>query len=612
MSSSSHTELDIQGHVGPQPSETKAGSTDNDISFTHVDVLDQPGWDGQLDRLDEHIHDDHGDPHRAALEDIDPNAKVSRSTWAAVFFLAFTFQPSLSFTILCAFPILGPIALELQGNTTNVNWMASGFTLTGSVSFAIAGQLSDYFGRRWLLLFAQALLIAGHIVGATANTVNQGIAAMAILGFGCGTCFVLYPGISELLPNKQRPLGLAFTELNILPFTTFGPLIGRTLLQNLTWRWVFYLGIITGAISLIGTAAFYFPPAKPLRDRTRLEILAQLDYLGIFLYGSGLTLFLLGLGWGGISFSWASAGVLAPLLLGAVLFGCAFLWDFSGRPKRPIFPYRLLSNIREYTLVLVVIFVTGFVYFTLTDLIPAQIGYMYTSDEIKAGLYNIPGGFGGAAGGVFLGGMIHKIKYVHLQLAVGIAVQTIFTALLALSTPDNLPMALVFQLFANIPFAWITLCCYVTASLHVSHRDLGLGLGLIGTFRFLGGSVGTTVFSTIVNNKAAVTIPARVVPALAPLGYPSSRIPDLIAAIAAGTTADLANTSAQVIEVAAEAVRWGWSDAFRVTWLVSLPFGVIAFVLALFVRDPSMYFTAHTSVTLEKGTLDSGKKDIKS
>lgn len=126
---------------------------------------------------------------------------------------------------------------------------------------------------------------------------------------------------------------------------------------------------------------------------------------------------------------------------------------------------------------------------------------------------------------------------------------------------------------------------------------------------------GTTVFSTIVNNKAATTIPARVIPALAPLGYPSAMIPDLIAAIAAaiaaGTTAELNNTSAQAIEVAAKAVRWGWSDAFRVTWLVSLPFGVIAFVLALFVRDPSMYFTAHTSVTLEKGTLDSGRKDIK-
>ena len=136
------------------------------------------------------------------------------------------------------FPILVPIAIELQGNTHNVNWMASGWSLAGSIAFAIAGQTSDYFGRRYILLFGQALLVLGHIIGCTANSVNQGIAAMVILGFGTGTTFVMYPGISELLPNKYRSIGLAWTELNLLPFATFGPLFSRLLLTNVTWRWV--------------------------------------------------------------------------------------------------------------------------------------------------------------------------------------------------------------------------------------------------------------------------------------------------------------------------------------------------------------------------------------
>ena len=67
----------------------------NIASFSHTE-----------DRLDPHIKDDHGDPHRAALEVADEEGHVSPSTWAAVFFLGFTFQPSLTFTILCCFPIL--------------------------------------------------------------------------------------------------------------------------------------------------------------------------------------------------------------------------------------------------------------------------------------------------------------------------------------------------------------------------------------------------------------------------------------------------------------------------------------------------------------------------
>lgn len=373
---------------------------------------------------------------------------------------------------------------------------------------------------------------------------------------------------------------------------------------------MFYLGIISAVISFVGTFIFYIPPSKPLADRTRTQVLRELDYIGIFLYTAGLTLFLLGLGWGGVSYPWKSAAVLVPLVLGALLFIATFFYDFSGHAKRPLFPKRLLGNVREYSILLILIFVTGFVYFSLTDLIPAQIGYMFSTDAVKAGLYNMPGGFGGAAGGVFLGALIARFKKVHIQLFIGIFFQTLFTALFALITPDTIPMALVFQLLANLPFAWITLACYVTASLHVPQRDLGLALGLIGTFRFLGGAIGTTVFTTILNNKSAVSIPRRVGSALAPLDYPPDQYNALVTAIGAGTANMLTNTSPQVVAAASKAIQWGYSDAFKITWLASIPFGVIACVLSLFVKDPSLYFTRHTAVTLEKERLGGRETEV--
>lgn len=140
--------------------------------------------------LDPNIRDDHGDPHRAALEDLDDERKVSIRTWIAIFFLGFTGNPSISFTINTVFSVLVPISLELQGSTENVSWMASGWSLAASVAFTLAGQLSDFFGRRDTLLFGQIVLIIGHIIGATSQSVHQGIAAMVILGFGTGTAFV--------------------------------------------------------------------------------------------------------------------------------------------------------------------------------------------------------------------------------------------------------------------------------------------------------------------------------------------------------------------------------------------------------------------------------------
>jgi hypothetical protein len=396
-----------------------------------------------------------------------------------------------------------------------------------------------------------------------------------------------------------RNIGLASTDGQVFLFSMFGPLLSRALIQHATWRWLFYLGIITGVIAMAGTIACYSPPSRPILDRSRTQILKELDFVGILLYTSGTTLFLMGLAWGGNPYSWKSVHVLAPLLLGVLLFALMFIWDFSRFPKRPLIPRRLFGKFREFTSLLVVIFVAGLVFISIGSLIPAEIGYVYTEDPIKAGYYNIAAGTA-ALGGVILGALVHKMKHIPIQLMVAVAIQTIFTAMMALITPKRLVMGLAFQFFANLPFAWVLTICYVTAGLHVPQRDIGLAYGLIGSSRFLGGAVGTAIFSTVLSNRVAISVPSRVETAVAILGFPADKIPSLLEALLSGTTAGLKNVPTEVIQAAATAVRWGHSDAFRVTWLVSIPFGVVAFLACIVVKDPSPYFTLHTAVTLEK------------
>lgn len=193
------------------------------------------------------------DPHSAAIED-DYRRTLSLRTWAAVFFLGFTFQPALAFSILTIFPVISVIAVDIQGTTVNSAWMSSGWTLGGTVAFAIAGRMSDIFGRRYVLLFGQLTLIISYvgipsnvilldfkiwqIIGATAHHLDQLIASMVIGGFGTGTALVLYPGLSEILPNRYRSVGLAWTEFNLVPMAVFGSLAGHALAKNASWRWV--------------------------------------------------------------------------------------------------------------------------------------------------------------------------------------------------------------------------------------------------------------------------------------------------------------------------------------------------------------------------------------
>lgn len=382
----------------------------------------------------------------------------------------------------------------------------------------------------------------------------------------------------------------------LIALGTFGPLTGRGLTQNATWRWLFILGDITTVIAMAGTLAFYHPPRRIFQDRTKLQVISELDYLGLFLYTAGVTLFLLGIGWAGQQHPWKSASVIAPIVIGLISFLAAFAWSFSGRPSRPLLPLRLFKQWRAYTTVAIIGFTSGLAHIALTTFVPQQIAYVFTHDAILAGWYNVPIGFGACIGGPILGPLIPRIKHIPLQFLMANAIQALSCGLLALATPDRIAGGIVLQTISNIPFTWIIILSYTTVGLHVPQREIGLAYGMLGAIRYLGGAVGSTIFNTILNAKVSHYIPVRVATAVVPLGYPAQDVGKLIRAISSRVPAALAPFPKDVVGAAVDAMRWGYSDAFCWVWYASVPFFVVACIVSPFVLDPSPYFTNHTAV----------------
>jgi MFS family permease len=127
------------------------------------------------------------------------------------------------------------------------------------------------------------------------------------------------------------------------------------------WRWCYYLGLIFGVISLVGTLLTYFPPSRPQYDyeTTRWQEFKQLDFLGLFLYTTGLTTFLVGLTWAGQpGHPWKSVSVIAPIIVGFVTLMACFAYDFT-LATRPLFPLPVFKQVREFTVLLGIVFVAG-------------------------------------------------------------------------------------------------------------------------------------------------------------------------------------------------------------------------------------------------------------
>ncbi|KAK6365118.1 hypothetical protein LTS17_011596 [Exophiala oligosperma] len=546
------------------------------------------------------------DPHKAALEDNPEHAeRLSLSVILSALFLGTSFTGPIIFGFILATPILVQLSQKLGGEKIDF-WVPSGWGAAAAVGFSVAGRLSDIFGRRYVILVGQLLTILGAAIAASAHSMNQLIAGTVILGGSIGTVSVAYAGLSEILPNKYRGMGLAWTELNLASWAVAGTLLANALLSHASWRVMYYIAAGYGTFSFIGTLLVYFPPSHPRPDGlTKWQEFKNLDFVGTFLYVSGLAVFLYGLNSGGNSYPWKAAGTLAPLILGLVVFLGAFVYDFT-YAKDPLFPWYLFKKFREFSSLLMLVFVAGMVFFAASALNAQTILYLYTADPIKIGVYSIPSGAGQLVGGVIIPGLVHYIKHVHYQLTFSVFMQTLFFGLAALITPHNINWVMAVQFLAMLPFGWITLNCYTTASLHVPQRDLGVAIGLIGTFRSLGGAVGSVVFSSIFTQISAKQVPQRIASVALDSGVAAKTLPDLIEAVSLtlvgvpGQAATVPSVSSAVFEKSVAAARLGYAYGFRITWLASIPFGVIAMLCAVAVRDPSKYFTNHVEIHLEK------------
>lgn len=105
--------------------------------------------------------------------------------------------------------------------------------------------------------------------------------------------------IAELVPNRARPVVNAGIFVTTLPFSAFGSLIADLFIANTarSWRWTYYLNIITCGLSIILLVLFYFPPGWDAKrgNESRVDGLKKFDYIGFLLYAGGLILVLLGL-----------------------------------------------------------------------------------------------------------------------------------------------------------------------------------------------------------------------------------------------------------------------------------------------------------------------------
>lgn len=199
-----------------------------------------------------------------------------------------------------------------------------------SIGFLIVGRLSDLYGRKWMVMSTTLLGLIGCVIGGTAKSVGMLIASNGCNGLAAAGQLSFGIVLGELVPNKHRGPIMGFVFLTSIPFGVFGPVVARTMIENIHegWRWSYYLGIILSVITLALYQFLYHPPtfSQLHVGKTRIQQTKELDWIGMSLFTTGCVLFLVGLSWGGTTYPWKSAEVLCTLVTGIMTLAGFFVY----------------------------------------------------------------------------------------------------------------------------------------------------------------------------------------------------------------------------------------------------------------------------------------------
>ncbi|KAK3672123.1 hypothetical protein LTR78_008094 [Recurvomyces mirabilis] len=485
---------------------------------------------------------------------------------------------------------LGLIEAEL-GASPNAVWISLGWVLLSGVSFVLLGRLSDIFGRRWFFTGSTLLSLVGAIIGATAQNINVLIAASVFLGMGSAGQISFNYSVGELVPIRHRFAANGIIYFFSLPFSGLGPYIARLLIvqSSAGWRGIYYLVCGLDAAAAILWLLFYHPPdfQHLHRDRTLSDELKELDLGGIILYVAGFFLFLLGLAWGGSVYPWTSAYVLAPLIIGFAVLVAFVLYESLMDLRRPLIPMHLFRQL-DFVLMNVLSAVGGVVYYGANTLFPYMVGSLYTSDPIKGGLVASCIGAGVCAGQTIGSWIAVPGGHMKLKLIVISSGLCAFVAALSGAT-DSQAIGSALAVCAGLMVGLLEVIVSTIVTIVIADQsEIGAAAGVFGSIRSLAGVLATAIYLSVLMNKLKEFTASDVVPAVVQAGVPSASIPGFLAALAQGDIAALQSVpgvTTQAIEVGVATLREAYAKTFKIVWLGTLAFGLLAVAASCFTKD---------------------------
>ena len=445
------------------------------------------------------------------------------------------------------------------GGLNHLSWVVTAYLLASTISTPLYGKASDLYGRKIVFQLAIVVFLIGSALCALAQNMNELIAFRAVQGLGAGGLMTLAMTIvADVVPPRERGryqglLGGVWAFASIA-----GPLTGGFIVDNLSWRWVFTINLPIGGAALVVTSIVLQLPKRRVEHR--------IDWLGAGLLTGAISTLLLAVTWGGHQYAWGSGQILALTATGTALL-IAFL-VVERRAAEPIIPLELFRQ-RTFTVPAVISAIVGFAMFAGIIYLPLFMQIATGATATSSGLTMVPLMLGAIGTSISTGRIISHTGRYKLFPVIGTLVAAV--GMFLLSTMDVHTTRLVSSIYMLVLGVGIGMVMQVTVLAvqnAVDRRHLGSATSTVTFLRSMGGSFGTAVGGAVLANRLSDKL--HQIPA------------------ASGIDASQLQSASQIFALPPalrDRVGEAFGSAITTVFLVSVPFILAAFVLAIFLPE---------------------------
>ena len=389
------------------------------------------------------------------------------------------------------------IAGSLSVSTDESTWVLTTYLIANAIVIPSTAWFGQRFGRKRFLMFCVGVFTAASFMCGISTSLPMLLLMRVIQGAGGGALQPIAQSILlESFPKEKHGVAMAVYGIGVVTAPILGPVLGGWITDSYNWRWIFLINVPVGVLALMLMQRFIYDPVGHGDSKApRLDVIG-FGFMSLWLGCQEVMLDK------GQEDDWFGSNFIRTL---AVLAGIGFV-VFIIRELRVAKPFVNLRVLKTYNFSVgtVLMFFQGITLYGLTALLPLLLQTLMGYTALTSGMAMIPRGVGALVGMPLAGRLVNKVQGRYL-VAFGFLLFGLSVMWLSRMTLDVSPWMLGWPLFlsgVSIAFLFVPLNTLALGS--VKPEQMNNASGIFNLMRNMGGSVGISLVTTLVERRAQV------------------------------------------------------------------------------------------------------------